>query len=255
MLKRKKIIVANWKMNPKTPDEARKIFSMTLRSARACSLVRTIVCPPFVYLPFFASRMKSVVALGVQDVFYENAGSYTGMISSGMAKSSGASYAIVGHSERRALGETDEVVARKLFAVEKAELSAILCVGEEVRNESGSHFVFLAEELRRSLARFKRKSFNKLIIAYEPVWAIGKTADDALKPSDFRETYIFIKKVLSDIFGHESATEIPILYGGSVEPENVEALFTLGGADGFLVGHASLSPTAFKEILTIANAV
>jgi triosephosphate isomerase len=159
----------------------------------------------------------------------------------------------VGHSERRAAGDSDETVHAALRAAAGAGLVSILCVGETERDAGGAHFSFVEGQLSSALKDFPKQSASKLVVAYEPVWAIGKTAADAMKPQELREMAIFIKKTLAGIFERKAALRVPILYGGSVEPENARALIAEGGVGGFLVGHASTSVDSFIEILKQCN--
>jgi triosephosphate isomerase len=172
-----------------------------------------------------------------------------------MIKGVGADYCIIGHSERRALGETNEIVGRKVRAALRNGLKVILCVGEHERDESGRYLEFLKTELEESLAQAGRKILSQIIIAYEPIWAIGKSADQSMAPRDVHETSLFIRKILREIFKNESALKIPILYGGSVAPENTEALVRGGNVEGLLVGHKSLVPEHFNEIIRILDSL
>lgn len=250
----KKIIVANWKMNPSTLKEARELLRAVRRAAKKLRGVQVIICPPFVYLSLFG-RGRNNIHLGAQDVFFERKGAFTGEVSAAMVKDIGAAYVIVGHSERRKQGEDNVVVNRKVKAALAEYLQVIFCIGETVRDIHGRYFQFLEEELLEGLQGISRNALKNLIIAYEPIWAIGKSADDAMRPEDMHQMSIFIKKILVKRFGKRGALKVPILYGGSVEPENAESLLREGEANGFLVGHASLRAKDFQEILAIANRV
>lgn len=255
MKKGKKVIVANWKMNPGTLAEARLLFAKTKRAASRLENVLTIICPPFPYLGEFAHSGTTRVALGAQNVSFQNGGRLTGEVSPEMLRDLGVSHVIVGHSERRALGETDDLVAAKLRAIVADGMTPILCVGEKERDEDGRYFEVLKNQLAGSLARLPRASFRTLIIAYEPLWAIGKSAREAMNPRSVCETSIFIRKALTDLVGAECAQQPTILYGGSVEGENTAAILSEGEVAGLLVGHKSLESDAFITILKHANAV
>lgn len=255
MSKKKKLIVANWKMNPGNAAEARVLFGKVKLAGGKLDKVETVICPPFPFVGMFAHSGTTRVSLGAQDVFWANTGRATGEVSPEMLKDMGVSYVIVGHSERRALGESDGVVAKKVSAVLKENMNAILCIGERERDEDAKYFDVLKNQLRDSLAGVSRKSLSGLVIAYEPVWAIGKSARDAMSPRDVRETSIFIQKVLTDLYGVESASDIPILYGGSAEEENTHTLLSEGGVAGLLVGHASLDAERFGKMLKHANSI
>jgi triosephosphate isomerase len=216
--------------------------------------VQSIICPPFIFLSELNELYSGHrIVLGAQDVFWEKGGAYTGEISPEEIKSVGAKYVILGHSERRALGETNEIVNEKVIASLKAGLNVILCIGESNRDSYALYLKFLREELESALLDVPKKELNNLIVAYEPIWAIGKRAKDAMSPHKMHEMSIFIKKILTETFDKKSASKVPVLYGGSVEPENAEGLLALGEIDGFLLGHASLDAGQFNEILRIAS--
>jgi triosephosphate isomerase (TIM) len=246
--KKKKLIVANWKMNPLTLAEAENLF-MAIKKGTRGSDSKIVVCPPFVYLNelkhFF---IKDRIALGAQDVFWEKNGAFTGEISSQMISTVGGSYAIIGHSERRANGETDEMVSKKVQAALKAGLSVILCVGERVRDDHGEYLAFLKNQLAASLSGVTKKYLSKLTIAYEPVWAIGK-GHEAMNAHDLHQIVIFIRKTLLSLYKGSVHTEIPIIYGGSVDAENAESMVHEGEVDGLLIGRESLKPESFSEIV------
>ena len=232
-------------MNPQTVEEAKRIATSVKKVSLKTKKIETIVCPPFVY----AHLIKPVdtFSLGLQDVYFEQAGSFTGEVSAEMVKSVGARYVIVGHAERRKMGETDEVVAQKLNAVIDAGLSPILCVGEKTRDEHGDYLAVLKAQIVASLGKLARKEVKNLVIAYEPLWAIG--ASSAMTPADVHETALFIKKVLSDTYGQEYALAVKILYGGSVTFKNAKDIVALGQVDGLLVGRESVNPEGFNLIL------
>src|SRR3989344_4798616 len=241
MPKLKKIIVANWKMNPANFDEAKKIFSGVKKVATKLLNVQTVVCPPFIYLDDFVPLCKGTkIAIGAQDAFSKNKGSFTGMISPEMLKVNGVKYVILGHSERRALGETDEFINNKIRMSLKTGLNVIFCVGEKERSDEGWHFPFIKDQLLSGLEKVGKSDLKNILIAYEPVWAIsGNSGGQSMSSAEVHEMTIFIKKVLSDKYGIN--TSLPkILYGGSVNPKNAEDIFVNGQIDGLLVGKASL---------------
>ncbi|MDO8564684.1 MAG: triose-phosphate isomerase [bacterium] len=254
-MRRKKLIVANWKMHPGSMAEARSLFGKTKRAGSRLEKVETVICPPFAYLGAFAHGGTSRVFLGAQDVFYSNSGRATGEVSPEMLRDLGVTHVIVGHSERRALGETNELVARKAVAVLAEGMQAIVCIGEKERDEGGAFYETLKVQLKESLQGIARRFFIDLIIAYEPLWAIGKSAKEASTPKDVQEMSIFIRKVLTDLYGKEAAQQPSVLYGGAVEEENAGAILSSGGVQGLLVGHKSLDAEAFARILKSANAV
>jgi triosephosphate isomerase len=232
-----------------SPDEAKHLAAGLRKRSRAFTGVDAWIAPSFIHMPVVAAALKgSNIKVGGQAVSRFEMGAYTGEVSAAMLKQSGASFCLVGHSERRAIGDTNEIVHEQLVHVTSAGLTAILCVGETERDATGTHFTTITEQLSVALAGMHPFS-NKIIIAYEPVWAIGKHAGNAMPASEVQETVIFIRKTLADIVGREKALKIPILYGGSVEGENAGSLMREGEVHGFLVGHASTTLDSFVEIL------
>ena len=223
--------------------------------------VEAWLAPPFPFIADVAAALKgSPIKVGAQTLSAADAAlgkQHTGEVPAQMLKAMGASFVLVGHSERRAIivgdeiikqGETDEAIRAQLLQATSLGLTAILCVGETERTPDGSHFAAVANQLSRALHGVSALG-NRLIVAYEPVWAIGKSAADAMQAADVEEMAIFIRKILSETLGRDMVAKVPILYGGSVEPGNVKALMAEGGVNGFLVGHASADIDSFKEIL------
>lgn len=233
-------------MNPNSLKEAKRIMREIKTGA--------IICPPFVFLAELSARFKKM-SFGVQDLFWEEKGAYTGEISAAMAKNIGAKYAIIGHSERREIGETDEMINKKIKNVLKNNLKAIFCVGEKERDFEGNYLYFVKNEIEEGLKGVSKKLLKNLIVAYEPIWAIGKKGKDADSPENVFQMSIYIRRVLLGIAGKKLSRNIPILYGGSAEPGNAEKILKEGGVQGFLVGHASLTPKDFNKILEIADSV
>lgn len=250
MRKTKKLIVSNWKMNPATLDEAKALCKKVSKVSGRLRNIESVICPPFVHL-----ASLSVKNLGAQDVFWRNGGSFTGEISPEMLRDLGVSYCIVGHSERRTIGESDELISKKVLAALREGLKVILCIGEKERDVAGAYFEFLKTQLKQSLAGVERKYLLDITLAYEPLWSIGKSFADAMKPIDIRETSIFIRKVLSDIYDQKVASSVRIIYGGSVEKENISGILSEGEVAGVLVGHKSLEADDFIELLKCANGI
>lgn len=251
-MSRRKLIAANWKMQ-KSIGGARA-FAERLRSALdgplACDLA---VFPPFLALPATADALRGTpVAVGAQDIFWEKTGAYTGEVSGEMVVEAGGTCVIVGHSERRhVIGETDEIVAKKLGAAIGSGLMPVLCVGEQIaEREAGEAETVIRRQLDSAFAGVGREDAGRIVVAYEPVWAIGtgKTAT----PGDAVAIHVFIRKHVSGRFGPQIADRLLILYGGSVKPENAESLLREPEIDGALVGGASLEVDSF---LRIADAV
>jgi len=248
----KKLIVANWKMNPQTAKEAQEIFNATLRAAKKIHNAKIVVCPPFIWLSLLSG--KPLLSLGAQDIFWEEEGSYTGEISAKMLKNLGVEYVIIGHSERRRLGETDEAINKKIRQALKNHLKVIFCVGEFERDEENNYFQFVKNEILKGLDKIPANLFKNLIITYEPVWAIssvnklGKARFNADTPENAQEMAIYIKRVLVSLFG-KVVRKSPVLYGGSVDAKNAESFLKKEGIDGLLVGRTSWSAKTFGELL------
>lgn len=243
-------------MNPGTLEEVKKIVAGIKKTTAKIKGVTAMVCPPFVYTQA-VSKLNSgkTFALGAQDVFYEVSGSYTGQISPLMLKNSGVTHVLIGHSEKRGLGDTDEIINKKLTLALKEELTVVLCIGEKERDVDGKYFEFLKDQLKNALNKVQKKNLAQLVIGYEPIWAIGKSDKEAMSGADMHEMAIFIRKTLSDLFGKEDVAMVPILYGGSVGPQNAGDLVSLGHIDGFVLGRQSLLPEGFSEILKIVEKI
>ena len=241
-------MIANWKMYLQSPEEAKRYVATLKRRIKAAPAAEAWLAPSFTLLPAVAGACKgSRIKVGGQSVSAHEGGAHTGEVSAAMLKSAGAGFSLVGHSERRAMGEGDEVVHAQLMAALQSGLVAVLCVGEEERRDDGWHFVHIEAQLRTALVGV-HPFIDKIVIAYEPVWAIGKSAADAMTPENVEEMVIFLRKTLTEIVGRTAAHKVPILYGGSVEGENARVLLA-SGVNGFLVGHASATVDSFIEIL------
>lgn len=252
--KRELLIVGNWKMNPSTIRHARKLFlDIYERIGARVPSVRVVIAPPFPFIAELAQlSVNQRIALGAQDVFFEDTGAYTGEVSLPMLKSVGTTYIIIGHSERRARREDDEEIYKDTTHVLAHKTNAIVCVGELERDTQGSHFNVVEKQLKTALRDVGKAQLSRLFIAYEPVWAIG--TGNTATPEDAYEMKLFVQKVLTDLFGRTAAKKIKVLYGGSVKKGNAEALLTDGNVDGFLVGGASLRASEFANIVETARA-
>jgi len=232
------------------PEAAKRLVLGLKRKSRRFSNVSVYIAPPAPLLgTVFAltGRSKAFSVCG-QTLTGHTDPKHTGDISAAMLKAQGATHVIVGHSERRAIGESDELVRGQVERAQSAGLTAILCVGETERDPQGSHFGDIERQLTSALTG---RSGQKLMVAYEPVWAIGKSAQEAMSPAQVQETVIFIRKVLADVVGRTQALKVPILYGGSVESSNAAALCKEGGTQGLLVGHASVDEEEFCALLQV----
>src|SRR3989338_2891777 len=245
----KPILVANWKNHPGSLTLAKALLREMAKDSRFYRNLSLFIAPPYPYFESVSDRLGSFGRLAAQNISSLPPGNYTGQVTPDILKSFGVRLAILGHSEHRGLGETSEHVAKKVKTALRLGIVPLVCVGELSQDEDGEHFEFLRDELKLSLAGLNRKNdIAKLVIAYEPVWAIGKNARDAIAPADLSQSVIFIRKVLTDMFGRKTAEHIPILYGGSVESANVRALLHETGIRGFLVGHASLHTKSLEAI-------
>ena len=248
-----KIVVANWKMNPQSQKEADVLFNATFKESKKNKNTQIIICPPFPFL-FISKKFKSKnFILGAQNVGEYSEGSHTGEISPKMLVNMGVSRVIVGHGECRARGETNKIVNGKILNLLKFKLAPILCVGENTRDRDGFYLSFVGDQIRDCLKGVTKPQMKNIIIAYEPIWAIGKNATREATKEEFMEMKIFIKKIISDIFDSKVAHSTVILYGGSVNGDNAKSFVGENGADGFLVGRDSINPKKFSAILNTLN--
>lgn len=246
---KKTLVVANWKMAPRNLLEAKSLLSSLKRLANK-SNVSLVVAPPAPFISSFGASLRGGnLFLGAQDVSFYEGGAHTGEYSAAMLRSCNVSYVIVGHSERRGAGETNDMVAKKVRAALDAKLKVILCIGEHNRDKDGEYLEELRTQMRESLHGIFASDLKNMVIAYEPVWAIGRTAAFALPSSELVQTALFIRKVLSELFDNGSALSLQILYGGSVERGNAESIAECGAVTGALVGHASLSSEEFADVV------
>ena len=246
---RKPLIAGNWKMF-KTGPEALETADRLVKLLSTTMDVDVMIAPPFTALALVSDLLKKTrISLGAQNLFWEAEGAYTGEISASMLVSAGCRYVIVGHSERRQyFGETDETVNQKIKAVVTNDLIPVMCVGEsETERESKETFSVLDRQVQKGLKGFSADEMETLVMAYEPVWAIGTgktaTADQA------QEVHLFLREMLEKKFGNNLAKSIRILYGGSVKSDNIKELMTMPDIDGALIGGASLEPETFSKIV------
>ncbi len=245
----KKLIIANWKMNPSSLKEAENIWKQTLINATKAKNASVIVCMPYTYLYLAKKHKTKKIILGAQNVFTETSGGFTGQVSVSMLRDAGVSTVLVGHSEVRKDGDTNEIVNTKINLLLKNKMNAILCIGENHRDHNGFYLAYIKEQLIESLKNISKTQIKNISIAYEPIWAIGLGAVREASVDEFIEIKIFIKKILSDMYGNTIALNIPILYGGSVNPQNSKLFLAEGGASGLLVGRDSLDPKKFNLII------
>lgn len=243
------VVIANWKMNPQTSEAAKRLASDIKKALGKHNDVRVVIAPPTVFLQTVHSTWGGgkAFALGAQDANPEKLGAYTGEVSIPMLRGFDVEYVIVGHSERRRAGESDEAIQKKVAAVIKSGIHAVLCIGETDRDHGAQYFGEIERQIRSACAGLSRAKLTHLTIAYEPVWAIG--TGNTATPGDVHEMRLFIEKTLSDIYGRNYAQKVRVLYGGSVNDKNALELMRDGMVDGFLVGGASLRAKEFSDIV------
>jgi len=247
---RKKIVAGNWKMNKDLSGTIELISAIKNELSKTETSTGVIVCPPFTNLESAKTVLEgSEIKLGAQNMHFQDSGAFTGEISVDMLKSVGCEYVILGHSERRTLfGETDEIINKKIKKAISAGLKPIFCIGETLEErESGSTEKVVEKQVRDGLAGLNESELDDMIIAYEPVWAIGtgKTAT----PEQAQEVHKFIRNLVSELYSANLAENLTIQYGGSMKPENAAELLGQPDIDGGLIGGASLKSDAFTAIV------
>ena len=249
MQHRTPLIAGNWKMY-KTSSEAVEAAAQLVKRIADVDAIDIMIAPPYTALESVAAVIKdSRVSLGAQDIFWETEGAYTGQISAEMLVAAGCRYVIIGHSERRQyFGETDETVNKKIKAALGVGLIPVVCMGEtEAEREAGQTFSVLDKQVKMGLNKYFADDLGSLVIAYEPVWAIGtgKTATE----EQAQEAHHYIRSLVEELYGNTLSDSIRILYGGSVKPENIAGLMARPDIDGALVGGASLAADSFSQIV------
>lgn len=252
---RKFVIAGNWKMH-KTNPEAYKLVEEIKEKSTGITKTQIIICPPFTALSLVAEQIKgSNIGLGAQNMYWEEQGAYTGETSPSMIKSTGATYVIIGHSERRQFfGETDETVNKKINAALKANLKPIVCIGESLEErESGVTKDVVNNQVEKAFSGIDAESMSNIILAYEPIWAIGtgKTAT----PDQAQDVHSFIRKMIGGLYNTEVSSQLVIQYGGSVKPGNAPELLSQPDIDGALVGGACLEADSFTGIINAAESL
>ncbi len=246
----KSIVVANWKMNPATMREAKLLFEATRKAAERAKSVSVIIAAPAVYLRELRSRYKGRrVSFAAQNAHFEKAGSFTGEISMSQVRDTHAGFVIIGHAERRAMGETNADTRKKVAAALACQLTPILCVGETTRSGKGEHFIYVADQLREGFNDVLPAKVARVIVAYEPVWAIG--ASKPMSAGEMHEMAIFIRKTLQA--KGLNAMSVRILYGGSIDETNAVDMRRNGDVNGLLVGRASTDAKKFATLIDVLN--
>jgi triosephosphate isomerase len=248
-MNRKKFIAGNWKMYGNSV-RARQLAAEIVQGLGSDSRVTVAVCPPFPYLAAVGDVLRgSRVALGAQNMYPETEGAFTGEVSPSMLRDVGCRYVIIGHSERRQfLGETDAFINRKVSVALGSGLEVILCIGETLeQREANQTERVLEKQLTGGLAGLTAEQLRSMVLAYEPVWAIG--TGRVASPAQAQQAHVFIRQQVAQMFGEKAAAELLIQYGGSVKPENAGALLGQADVDGALVGGASLKAEQFLAIV------
>jgi triosephosphate isomerase len=253
MENRRPLIAGNWKMF-KTGSEAVETAEHLVRLVSTCVDVDIMIAPPFTALAKVSDVVNGTcISLGAQNLFWETEGAFTGEISSAMLVSSGCRYVIIGHSERRQyFGETDDSVNKKIRSAVNSGLMPVMCVGEsEKERELKETFSVLDRQVKKGLEGFSSGDLKTLVIAYEPIWAIGTGKTATVEQA--QEAHEFLRAMIEKKFGNGLAKSLRILYGGSVKPDNIAELMSMPDVDGALVGGASLDPETFSKIVQFQN--
>ncbi len=247
-----KTVICNWKMNPKSFDEAKRLFAATKKLSLTTKGTDIVVLPPTIFLRELAKSYRGVrIEFGAQHVFWEQEGSHTGDTSPAQVRDSGATHVLIGHAERRILGETDAQVRMKVAASLELKLDVIIAVGERERDAHGEHIQQVREQIVTALADAPPARYKNITIAYEPVWAIGAAfAPDA---HEVHQMMLLVRKTIRDTYGERAFKLIRVVYGGAVNKENAEAIFAVPDLDGVLIGRASLDPTQLESIIKAAQ--
>lgn len=251
---RKNIVAGNWKMHMNLSETIQLISEIKKKVEDLDTNCGVIICPPFTSLDAAAAMIKdSRIKLGAQNMHYENKGAFTGEVSADMLMSVGCEFVILGHSERRTIfKESDELINKKIHAAISAGLTPIFCIGETLdEREKGITFDVVKRQMNIGLENVSSENAERMIIAYEPVWAIGtgKTAS----PQQAEEVHAYLRNLLTEIYDSNTANEITIQYGGSVKPDNANELFSQPNIDGGLIGGACLKADSFVDIISAAE--
>ena len=249
---RKKIVAGNWKMN-KNAEQTEDLLNELIAQIPTESNAQVIVAPTFVNLASAVDHLEfTSISVAAQNMHQAESGAYTGEISADMLKSVGVDTVILGHSERRAIfHETDALIANKVDTALKHDMKVIFCFGEELKDrQSANHFNIVENQLRDGLFHIKATDWENIILAYEPVWAIG--TGETASPEQAQDMHEFIRETVRKTFGSDVAEDVSILYGGSVKPDNAKEIFSKPDVDGGLIGGAALNA---KDFVAIVNAI
>lgn len=247
------LLVGNWKMAPEKPVTAIDLIKKTLAIAKLFKNTVSIVsCVPYIHIPLIGKLIKLPLSLGAQTVTAETDPANTGLISASMLKAAQVTYCIVGHSEVRARGENNDEVCDKVSVLLEKKITPIICVGERARDAQGWYLSEVKDQIETVLGVLSGQGYKKVVIAYEPVWAIGAHAAREATPTECLEMVIYIRKIFADHIGEKAAASIRILYGGSVNELNAKVFLREAKVQGFLVGRVSLEP---KRLSALALAI
>ncbi len=247
---RKKIVAGNWKMN-KNAEQTKVLLNELIAQIPAGSDTQVIVAPTFVNLVSAVDQLKNTkIQVAAQNMHQAESGAYTGEISADMLKGIEINTVILGHSERRAIfHESDALIANKVDTALKHDMTVIFCFGEELKDrQSKNHFNIVENQLRDGLFHIEAKNWEKIVLAYEPVWAIG--TGETASPEQAQDMHEFIRETVRKAFGSDIAEDVSILYGGSVKPDNAKEIFSKPDVDGGLIGGAALNAADFVAIVT-----
>jgi triosephosphate isomerase len=247
---RKKIVAGNWKMN-KNSEQTEDLLNELIEKMPIDTDVQVIVAPTYINLASAADHLQFTdIEVAAQNVHQAESGAFTGEISADMLKSVGVDIVILGHSERRAIfHETDALIASKVNTALEHDMTVIFCFGEELKDrQSKNHFTVVENQLRDGLFQIDAKDWDHIVLAYEPVWAIG--TGETASPDQVQEMHEFIRETVRKAFGSDIAEDVSILYGGSVKPDNAKEIFSKPDVDGGLIGGAALKADDFVAIVT-----
>ena len=251
-MKRTSLVIGNWKMNPNSLSEAVALVEGITKKYKASESVTVAIAPPTLYLGDLSKKIgKKAISLAAQNVSTEPMGAFTGEHSALQLRDARVEYVIIGHSERRAMGETDAQVQKKVQSALKNKLTPVVCVGERERDTQGTFFTFIESQVKSLASVLNATDIKKIVIAYEPIWAIG--TGQTASPADVKEMQLFLFTTLTKLYDKATASKVTLIYGGSVKPENVVALHKEGGMNGFLPGGASLKAEDFLSIINAAG--
>lgn len=247
-----RFLIANWKMAPENAVQTKFLARATAKIARTYKKnLKFIICPPVIYLTS-AQSVSKTLDWGGQDVSVDFKVASTGQVSATMLKAAGTLYCIVGHSESRHRGDTNEIVKIKIERLMEKRIQPILCVGEKSRDAQGWYLGEVKDQIESAFWEVPKNKVKNFLIAYEPVWAIGENATRSATPRECLEMVIYIRKIISDLYDEKTAHSVTILYGGSVNPENALFFIEEGQVNGLLVGRVSLVP---KDLEALARAI